>query len=189
MWVAVIRRAAWKSGETKKETGTYVSQILHYIIELVSLLEFIANLLNSLLADEVFCNFRPHSIFLGFFCFETPPSVSGIDNGEVTNFFFFTALAATDAIQGAATTSFAFEDNVFVIVLTITRATVGINVSQGTFEEILWPTSAESQFALRGQEVETEILGEVGFLGVVLRAERQCHRHSGGRYEYHCVKN
>ena len=120
----------------KKETDTYVAQILHYIIELVSVLEFIANLLDSFLADEVFGNLRPHSIFLRFLCFKTPSFVSGVDNSEFTVFFFFTSLAATDTVQGAATTSFAFENNVFVIVLTVTRATMDINVSQGTFEEI-----------------------------------------------------
>ena len=94
----MIRRAAWKRRRRKKETSTYVAQILHYIIELFSILILIANLLNGFLTDKVFCNLRPHSIFLRLLCFKTPSFVSSIDDGEFTDFFVFVALAATDTV-------------------------------------------------------------------------------------------
>ena len=118
------------------ENCTYVAQILHYIVKLVTLLEFIADLLDSFFHNEVFGNFRPHSVFLRFFRFKTSSLVSGVNDSEFPDIFFLTVLATTDTIQGAATTCFTFEYDVLVIMLAITRATVGTNISQSTFKEI-----------------------------------------------------
>ena len=93
----MIRRATGeRRGREKRDT--HIAQILHHIIELFGVLKFIANFLDGFFADEIFCNFRPHSIFLGFFRFKTPSFVSIVENSEVTNFFFFTTLAATNTI-------------------------------------------------------------------------------------------
>ena len=82
----------------REEEGTYITQILHHIVELFSLFEFIADFLDGFLADEIFCNLRPHSIFLGFLRFKPPSFISVVDNSEITNFLFFTALATTNTV-------------------------------------------------------------------------------------------
>lgn len=55
-------------------------------------------------------------------------------------------------------------------------------------KEYILHTSDESRFARRAPELEMGIVGEVEFSDVVLRAGRQSHHRSDGRYEYHCGK-
>lgn len=101
----------------------YISQILHHVVELLSILILVARLLYRFLGDETLSDLCPHAIFLRFFGFEAPSSVAGVDDGQLAGLFLLVLFAASNAIELAAATCFALEDNILVVVTAIAGAT------------------------------------------------------------------
>lgn len=102
---------------------TYITQILHDVVELLSLFILIASLFDRFLAYKIFCNLGPHFVFLRLLSLKPPPTISGINYGEFARFLRFFTFAASYTVQLAATACFAFKDEIFIVVTTIARAT------------------------------------------------------------------
>lgn len=120
---SAVSKSTHEEGPIRRCGKTYITQILHDVVELLSLFVFIAYLFDGLLAHKVFRDFRPHFVFLWLFGLETSPSVSGVNHSKLARFLRLFAFASSDTIQVAAAACFALKDNVFIVVTTVPRAT------------------------------------------------------------------
>lgn len=150
---------------------TYITQILHNVVELLSFFVLIASLFDSFLTHKVFRNLGPHFVFFRLLSLKPPPSVSGINYGEFARFLRFFTFAAPYTVQLAATACFALKDEIFIVVTTVARATgrVLCQYCSASFR-IGSPTCDGFLYAHRVLGKASEALGEeVGFVlaGVV----------------------
>ena len=143
---------------------TYVAKVLHNVVELLSLFELLARLSQSFFAHKVFCDFRPHSVFLRFLGFESPSSITSINHHQFSGLLYdwlLVVFAAPNSIQPTTTAGLALENNVIVILTAVARTTEVVCVSVCSLQKkVKSITCDEFQSALPPQGRVNEVSGE-----------------------------